>query len=74
MLLSASIDFWYRQAKRFVREIRDPLKEINLDRDPKVTRDSVRKAGQTGVPVIKIGNRWIVVFGTKRREKELWIS
>jgi glutaredoxin 3 len=34
----------------------------------------VRKTGQTGVPVIKIGNRWIVGFDKERIEKELGIG
>jgi hypothetical protein len=31
----------------------------------------VRKTGQTGVPVIKIGSRWIVGFDKERIDKEL---
>jgi glutaredoxin 3 len=34
----------------------------------------VRKTGQTGVPMIKIGNRWIVGFDKERIEKELGLS
>jgi glutaredoxin 3 len=34
----------------------------------------VHKTGQTGVPVIKIGNRWIVGFDKERIEKELRLS
>ena len=33
-------------------------------------RPIVRKTGQTGVPVIKIGNRWIVGFDKEQIEKE----
>ena len=62
------------QAKRYFRESRVPFKEINLERDPKAARDIVRKTGQTGVPVIKIGNRWIVGFDKERIEKELGLS
>jgi len=51
-----------------------PFKEINLERDQKAARDVVRKTGQTGVPVIKIGNRWIVGFDKERIEKELGLS
>ena len=47
---------------------------MNLERDPKATRDVVRKTGQTGVPVIKIGNRWIVGFDKERIEKELGLG
>jgi glutaredoxin len=34
----------------------------------------VRRTGQTGVPVIKIGNRWIVGFDKERLEKELGLQ
>lgn len=47
---------------------------MNLERDPKAARDIVRKTGQTGVPVIKIGNRWIVGFDKERIEKELGLG
>jgi glutaredoxin 3 len=45
-----------------------------LERGPKAAQDVVRKTGQTGVPVIKIGNRWIVGFDKERIEKELGLS
>ena len=45
-----------------------------MERDSKAARDLVRKTGQTGVPVIKIGNRWIVGFDKERIEKELGLS
>lgn len=60
---------WCRRAKRYFEEHRVPFKEVNLERDPKAARDIVRKTGQRGVPVIKIGSSWIVEFGEERREK-----
>jgi glutaredoxin 3 len=60
-----------RRAKRYFKEQRVPFKEVNLERDPEAARDVVRKTGQTGVPGIKIGNRWIVGFDKGRIEKEL---
>jgi glutaredoxin 3 len=47
------------------------LKEINIERDADAARDIVRKTGQTGVPVIKIGSRWIVGFDREQIDKEL---
>ena len=47
------------------------FKEINVERDPAAARDLVRKTGQGGVPVIKIGNAWIVGFDKGRIDKEL---
>jgi glutaredoxin len=56
------------------RESRVPFKKINLERDPQAARDIVRKTGQAGVPVIKIGNRWIAGFDKERIEKELGLG
>jgi glutaredoxin 3 len=71
VLFSTSTCSWCRRAKRYFRENRVPFKEINVERDPDVARDIVRKTGQTGVPVIKIGSSWIVGFDRERIEKEL---
>jgi len=56
---------------RYLRENRVPFKEINVERDQDAARDLVRKAGQTGVPVIRMGSNWIVGFDKQRIEKEL---
>ncbi len=40
-----------------------------MERDPDAARDIVRKTGQTGVPVIKIGSRWIVGFDKELSRK-----
>lgn len=74
VLFSTSTCSWCRRAKRYFREHRVPFKEVDVERDPKAARDIVRKTGQTGVPVIKIGNRWIVGFDKQRIEKELGLS
>jgi glutaredoxin len=47
------------------------FKEVNIERDPDAARDIVRKTGQTGVPVIKIGSSWIVGFDRERIDREL---
>ncbi len=71
LLFSTSTCSWCRRAKRYFRERRIPFKEINIERDLDAARDIVRKTGQTGVPVIKIGGAWIVGFDKGRIEKEL---
>ena len=71
ILFSTSTCSWCRRAKRYFRERRIPFKEINIERDQQAARDIVRKTGQTGVPVIKIGSTWIVGFDRGRIEKEL---
>ncbi len=62
---------WCRRAKRHFKEQGVPFKEINVERDPAAARDLVRKTGQSGVPVIKIGNAWIVGFDKERIDREL---
>ncbi len=71
VLFSTSTCSWCRRAKRYFKEHRVPFKEVDVERDPKAARDIVGKTGQTGVPVIKIGNRWIVGFDKERIEREL---
>jgi glutaredoxin 3 len=71
VLFSTSTCTWCLRAKRYFKEHRVPFKEINIERDAKAARDIVRKTGQTGVPVIKIGSSWIVGFDRERIEKEL---
>jgi glutaredoxin 3 len=71
VLFSTSTCSWCRRAKRYFRENRVPFKEINVERDQDAARDLVRKTGQTGVPVIRIGSNWIVGFDKQRIEKEL---
>jgi glutaredoxin 3 len=47
------------------------FKEVNVERDPEAARDIARKTGQTGVPIIKIGSKWIVGFDQRAIEREL---
>ena len=71
LLFSTSECSWCRRAKRYFKERRVPFKEINIERDADAARDIVRKMGQRRVPVIKIGNKWIVGFDKKQIDKEL---
>jgi glutaredoxin 3 len=71
VLFSTSTCSWCRRAKRYLKEQRVPFKELNVERDPDAAKDIVRKTGQTGVPVIKIGSRWIVGFDKEQIDKEL---
>ena len=71
LLFSTSTCSWCRRAKRYFKDRGVPFKEIKIERDPDAARDIVRKTGQTGVPVIKIGSKWIVGFDRERIEKEL---
>ena len=71
LLFSTSTCSWCRRAKRYFKEQRVPFKEVNIERDPDAAREIVRKTGQTGVPVIKIGSAWIVGFDRERIDREL---
>ena len=71
LLFSMSSCSWCRRAKRYFKERRVPFKEINIERDADAARDIVRKTGQKGVPVIKIGSRWIVGFDKDQIDREL---
>jgi glutaredoxin 3 len=71
LLFSTLTCSWCRRAKRYFKDRGVPFKEINIEREPEAARDIVRKTGQTGVPVIKIGSKWIVGFDRERIEKEL---
>ena len=71
VLFSTSTCSWCRRAKRYFKEQGVPFKEINVERDQQAARDIVRKTGQRGVPVIKIGSSWIVGFDRNRIDREL---
>ena len=71
VLFSTSTCSWCRRAKRYFRENRIPFKEINVERDQEAAKDIIRKTGQTGVPVIKIGSQWIVGFDKERIDATL---
>jgi len=71
VIFSTSTCSWCRRAKRYFREEGVSFKEINVERDPAAARDLVKKTGQSGVPVIKIGGAWIVGFDKERIDREL---
>ena len=71
LLFSTSTCSWCRRAKRYFKEQRVPFKEINIERDQDAAQDIVRKTGQRGVPVIKIGSSWIVGFDERCIDREL---
>ncbi len=70
-LFSTSTCSWCRRAKKYFRENRVSYKEINIERDLGAARNIQKKTGQTGVPVIKIGNKWIVGFDKEKINRSL---
>jgi glutaredoxin 3 len=71
ILFSTRSCSWCRRAKRYLKENRVRFKEVDIERDPKAAQDLVKKTGQVGVPVIKIGGKWIVGFDKPAIEREL---
>lgn len=62
---------WCQRAKKYFKENRVPFKEVNVEKDQRAARDLVKKTGQMGVPVVKIGSKWIVGFDRPAIEREL---
>ncbi len=71
ILFSTRSCSWCKRAKRYLRENQVRFKEVDIERDPKAAQDVIKKTGQMGVPVIKIGSKWIVGFDQTRIEREL---
>lgn len=62
---------WCRRAKQYLRERGIRFKEIDVSRDPAAARDLVRWTGQTGVPVLRIGSKFVVGFDKAKIDKLL---
>ena len=71
VLFSTSTCPWCKRAKRYLKESGVRVNEGNIERDPKAAQDLVKKTGQMGVPVVKIGSKWIAGFDQPRIEREL---
>lgn len=65
---------WCRRAKRYFREKGVKFKEIDVSRDPAAARDLVRWTGQMGVPVIRIGNQFVVGFDRPKIDRLLGLN
>ena len=63
--------FLVSQGEALFQGARGSVQGDNIERDADAARDFVRKTGQTGVPVIKIGSRWIVGFDKEQIDREL---
>lgn len=49
-------------AKEFLTEQKIPFEDINVSEDKKAAMEMIKKSGQTGVPVLEIGEEIIVGF------------
>jgi len=63
-----------RAVKQYFREKGIRFKEVDLTRDPAAARDVVRRTKQQGVPVIYIGNKYVVGFDRPKINKLLGIQ
>ena len=71
VLFSTTTCSWCRRAKKYFKESRVPFREVNVERDASAARTIQKQTGQTGVPVIKIGSKWIVGFDQPAIERAL---
>jgi glutaredoxin-like YruB-family protein len=71
VLFSTTTCSWCRRAKKYFKENRISFNEVNIERDASAARTIQKKTGQRGVPVIKIGSKWIVGFDQSAIEREL---
>ena len=58
-------------AKEFLKSIKVKYKDINIREDEKAAKKMVEKSGQSGIPVIEIGDDIIVGFDKEEIEKSL---
>jgi glutaredoxin 3 len=61
-------------AKDFFIENKVKFEENNVEDDPEAAQEMVEKSGQTGVPVIEIGNKIITGFDREALKKALKIK
>jgi glutaredoxin-like YruB-family protein len=63
-----------RTTKKYLRQQKIRFKEIDLSRDAAAARDVVRRTKQQGVPVIYIGNKFVVGFDRSKIDKLLGLG
>lgn len=62
---------WCVKTKEWLTEHKVKFKEINVSKDQKAAQFMVEKTGQRGVPVIEIGDKFIVGFDEEELEAAL---
>ena len=60
-----------RRVKRYLRQNSIRFKEVDVTRDAHAARDIVRRTGSQGVPVVYIGNQFVVGFDQPKINKLL---
>ena len=62
---------WCKVAKRYLADRALAFREVDVMTDPKGRRDMVRMTGQTGVPVILVGEHAMIGWDTAEFERLL---
>ena len=65
---------WCKKTKEFLSANKIRYSEKDVGNDTKAAREMIKKSGQTGVPVIEIGNEIIVGFNERRLKKILGVK
>ncbi len=60
-----------RMAKEYLTSRNVKFKDINVDEDQNAVRDIIAKTGQTGIPVLEIGEATIIGFDKPRIDSAL---
>ena len=70
-LYSAPWCAFCHMAKEYVKNKQVDFKDINVDEDADAAREMVAKTGQTGIPVLEIGDATIIGFDRPRIDSAL---
>jgi len=62
---------WCKKAKEYMKKEGIKFKELDVASDEKARDEMIRKSGQSGVPVLEIGDTIIVGFNPEEIKKAL---
>jgi glutaredoxin len=65
---------WCTRVKTYLRKNRVPFREVNISRDPSGASSLQAKTGQTGVPQLSIGGRYVVGFDKAKIDEYLGLK
>lgn len=71
IIYSASWCAFCHMAKEYLKGLKVPFKEIDVEHDHQAAMELVQKTGQAGIPVIEIGKETIVGFDRPRIDSAL---
>lgn len=65
---------WCRMAKKWLDQHKIKYKNIDIDKDPQVAEELIKKSGQTGIPVIDIDGKIVIGFNEPALRKLLKVK